>query len=406
MRIAAAVMPLVRAGGGVSASAARQRLAQVLGQQRGVPTKVGQWLAGGEHAEDFALCAEALPPLPWPRIRKALAAAWRVPVESVLARVDEHGHAASLGQVHRAWLIDGRQVAVKVQYPDIAQGIEATLAVLGLLPQVGPMRRHGLDLSGHRSMLRTTLLHELDYLHEAIVQRRAAELAAADVIVPVVIDHLSGSTVLVQSWEDGCTLVEAAAWPSAWRDQAGAALVRRFLRQVILEGLLHGDPHPGNLRLRRDADGVKIVQYDHGCMVDIPPCLSAAFTALVVGARTGHGDPLTLLTQAGFAADKLAQIAPRLPALLTILLRPLARIGVTAAAAWHPGDELAAELGPDRWWFRAAGTPHVFLITRAFGGLVRQLQQLDANVNWDACWTAACGTQLPRLKATAATQEK
>lgn len=64
MRIAAAVMPLVRAGSGMSASAARQPLAQVLGQQRGVPTKVGQWLAGGEHAEDFASCTEALPPLP------------------------------------------------------------------------------------------------------------------------------------------------------------------------------------------------------------------------------------------------------------------------------------------------------------------------------------------------------
>lgn len=400
MRIAAAVLPMVRGGGGASGSAARQRLAQVLGQQRGVPTKVGQWLAGGEHAEDFAVCTEALPPLPWPRIRKALTTAWRVPVETVLARVEEHGHAASLGQVHRAWLINGREVAVKVQYPDIAQGIEATLAVLGLLPQVGPIRRHGLDLSGHRSMLRTTLQQELDYLHEATLQRRAAQFAAADVIVPVIIDHLSSSTVLVQSWEDGCTLVEAVTWPAVWRDRVGAALVRRFLRQIIREGLLHGDPHPGNLRVRRTEDGVAIVQYDHGCMVDIPPSLSEAFTALVVGARTGRGDPLALLAQAGFAADKLAQISQRLPALLAIVLRPLARAGVTRAADWHPGAEIAAELGADRWWFRAAGTPQLFLITRAFGGLIRQLQQLDANVDWDSCWTAVCDEQLPLPETT------
>ncbi len=394
-RIVAAMIPALRAPPGEEGERARRRLAQVLGRMRGLPTKVGQWLAGGAHGDDFAECTEELAPLPWSRMRPVLAAAWGFPTEQALARVEETGRAASIGQVHRATLTDGREVAIKIQYPGIRGDIESTLAALELIPQLGPVRRHGIDLDAHRQQLRATLDHELDYRSEAAAQERAAAAASSEVLVPRVYAELSRETILVQDWVEGIALGEAAAWPVADRDAAGGALVRRLLRQVLVEGLLHADPHPGNLRLRRPGAGALIVQYDHGCMVDIPRPLAEALRALVVCARSGAGDPLVHLAAAGFAADKLAPIAARLPQVLAILLQPLVVAGPCRAAEWHPATTIAAALGADRWWFRAAGRPELFLLTRAFGGLIRQLQRLDATVDWGECWTRVVGVPLP-----------
>ncbi len=328
-------------------------------------------------------------------MRTVLAEAWGFPVETVLASVDETGHAASLGQVHHAWLHNGQEVAIKIQYPDIRHEIDIALAALSLVPNVGPVRKHGMDLALHRKMLGATLDREMDYATELSTQQRARLLAGPGVLVPRIHQELSRATILVQDWEDGISIEEAATWQQSDRDAAGAALIRRFLRQTLREGLVHGDPHPGNFRFRREKSGMTIIQYDHGCMIDINADQTFVLRDLVIGARTHSGDPLALLAAAGFDPTKLAPIATRLPRILDILLHPFVVPGPCTSLAWHPAQQLAAELGPDRWWFRAAGTPDQFLMTRAFGGLVRQLHRLSATVDWAECWVDALDERLP-----------
>ena len=396
-RIVAAAMPVLRAQDADGAERARRHLAGVLGQLRGLPTKLGQWLATGADGDAYAPCAESLSPLPWPRMQAVLAEAWGVAPESVLPRIEPHGHAASLGQVHRAWLLDGRCVAVKIRYPDIAADIDAVLSALALVPGMGPARTYGLDLAGHRKMLRETLDRELDYRHEAATQARARSLAPPGVVVPRIHESLCRDGILVQDWEDGETLAEAATWEQVARDAAGHALVRRFLRQTLRERLLHADPNPGNLRLRRDAGGVSVVQYDHGCMLELSPERAAALRRLVLDQRRGTGSPVANLGAVGFDAAKLAQLEERVNRILAIVLAPLLTPGAHAAGDWHPAQELSQLLGADRWWFRAAGSPELFLFTRAFGGLVRHLQGLACRIDWCQAWNDALDEALPPL---------
>ena len=123
------------------------------------------------------------------------------------------------------WLPDGRCVAVKIRYPDIAADIDAVLAALALVPGMGPAHTYGLDLAGHRRMLRETLDRELDYCHEAATQQRAWSLAGRGVVVPRIHADLCREGILVQDWEAGETLAEAATWDHAARNAAGHALL-------------------------------------------------------------------------------------------------------------------------------------------------------------------------------------
>jgi hypothetical protein len=208
----------------------------------------------------------------------------------------------------------------------------------------------------------------------------------------------------VQDWEDGETLAAAATWDQATRNLAGSSLVRRFLRQTVHERLLHADPHPGNIRLRREARGITIVQYDHGCMVEISPERAAALRNVMRNLRNGAGSPIDDLAAIGFERSKLQHLDQHLSQVLATVFSPFLRQGLHDATDWHPAQELSRLLGADRWWFRAAGSPDLFLLTRAFGGLVRQLQHLRAHVDWADAWREAMGEALPQL-ATASTRE-
>ena len=104
-----------------------------------------------------------------------IAEQWNCDPETVFSEIEPHGRAASLGQVHRATLRDGRTVAIKVQYPGIRQAVEADLKMLGWLSKpVGDLRR-GFDLTDYRGAIRDSLDEELDYVREAEHQRRYAE---------------------------------------------------------------------------------------------------------------------------------------------------------------------------------------------------------------------------------------
>ena len=237
---------------------------RVLGELKGGAMKLGQALSifeaalPPEIAEPYRATLtrlqESAPPLPARTIHKVLAGdmgeQWRA---SFAEFDDQPAAAASIGQVHRAVWHDGRQVAVKIQYPGAGRALISDLNQLSRCARLFGALMPGLDAKPLLAELRDRVAEELDYRLEAAAQQAFAAAYAGDpdVCVPGVVcvsDH-----VLVSEWLDGIPLARIiAGGTTAQRDRAGIMMIRFLFSGPARVRLLHADPHPGNFRLLAD----------------------------------------------------------------------------------------------------------------------------------------------------------
>jgi predicted unusual protein kinase regulating ubiquinone biosynthesis (AarF/ABC1/UbiB family) len=207
--------------------------------------------------------------------------------------------AASLGQVHRGRWSDGRDVAVKVQYPGVREALNADVRTLSALSRATALVARGLSLPPLVAEMRDRLTEELDYEHEAATQSRFAAAYAGDpdVAVPGVV--AATSRVLVMDWLDGTPLVAVARDGDAAARERAAALYQLFLVSgPERAGLLHTDPHPGNFRML--ADG-RLGVLDFGSSLELPGGMPATFGRLIAALLSDDGDEvLRRLREEGF----------------------------------------------------------------------------------------------------------
>ncbi|MET8002326.1 AarF/UbiB family protein [Nonomuraea glycinis] len=238
-----------------------EQIFKVLGELKGGAMKLGQALSifeaalpqeiVGPYRATLTKLQDAAPPLPAATVHKVLSEQlgddWR---DNFLSFDDQPTAAASIGQVHKAVWHDGRQVAVKIQYPGAGQALLGDFAQLARLGKMFGALLPGLDIKAVLAELRDRVAEELDYLREAEAQHAfALEFHNdPDFHVPDVI--AANEMILVSEWMDGTPLSRVITdGTKEERDHAGLLFVRFLFCSPARVGMLHADPHPGNFRM-------------------------------------------------------------------------------------------------------------------------------------------------------------
>ncbi len=243
-----------------------ERLVTALGTMKGAAMKVGQVLSfldvgfvPEEHREAFqrklAALRDAAPTVRFADMRRVLEEELEGPLDEHFARFDpEPVAAASIGQVYRARLHDGREVAVKVQYPGVAAAVRADLQNLGVLLRLARTLAPGLDPQAIGGEVRERITDELDYESEAQHGRALARLYRGhpSIAVPEVVTALSRERVLVTEWLDGVGFATMQGLGQAERDRIGETVFRFYFGCMYRHHQFSGDPHPGNCLLLAD----------------------------------------------------------------------------------------------------------------------------------------------------------
>jgi predicted unusual protein kinase regulating ubiquinone biosynthesis (AarF/ABC1/UbiB family) len=243
-----------------------KQIVAVLGTMKGAAMKLGQvmsfldvGLVAEEHREEFqrelAKLRDAAPTVSFKQMKRVIEDDLEEPISEVFASFDEEPiAAASIGQVYRAKLHDGRDVAVKVQYPGVAGAVRADMQNLEMIMRLLKRMAPGMDAKAIAEEIKERIVEELDYELEAQNQRSLARIFAGHpfIVVPDVISSLSRERVLVSEFVSGVGFEELKTRSQDERNRIGEIVFRFFLGCLYRHRQFSGDPHPGNFLLLDD----------------------------------------------------------------------------------------------------------------------------------------------------------
>jgi predicted unusual protein kinase regulating ubiquinone biosynthesis (AarF/ABC1/UbiB family) len=324
-----------------------KQIVAALGTMKGAAMKLGQvmsfldvGLVPEQHREEFqrelAKLRDAAPTVSFKQMRRVIEDDLEEPISEIFGSFDEDPiAAASIGQVYRATLTDGREVAVKVQYPGVAAAVRADLQNLDMIMRLLKRMTPGLDVKAIAEEIKERIGEELDYELEAQNQRSLARIFAGHpfIVVPDVIDSLSRERVLVSEYVRGVGFEELKGRSQAERNRVGEIVFRFFLGCLYRHRQFSGDPHPGNFLLQDDG---RVAFLDFGLfkrMSKEPVELELAAQRAVVEGNTAalHA----LLAESGFLPEPERVDPDHLLAF------------VEAAIWWYTTADEVVELSPE-----------------------------------------------------------
>ena len=294
---------------------AAEQIVAALGTMKGAAMKLGQvmsfldvGLVPEEHREDFqrklGALRDAAPKVRFSDMRKVMESELDAPLDEVFEAFDpEPVAAASIGQVYRARLPDGRDVAVKVQYPGVAQAVRADMQNLGIILRLMKRIAPGLDVKSTAEEIRARIGDELDYELEAQHQRTLARIFKGHpfIAVPGVVSSLCSERVLVTEYVTGLGFDAIKELDQETRDRVGEIIFRFFFGCMYRHRQFSGDPHPGNFLLRPDGS---VAFLDFGLFKVMPAELIEIELECQRAGHEGDGERLhEIFTRTGFLRE-------------------------------------------------------------------------------------------------------
>ena len=287
-----------------------EQIVAVLGTMKGAAMKLGQvmsfldvGLVPEEYREEFqaklAELRDSAPHVSFKEMRKVIETEFDEPLDELFAHFDpEPIAAASIGQVYRATLHDGRAVAVKVQYPGVAGAVRSDLKNLGMIMRLFSRMAPGLDVQGITQEIRLRIDEELDYELEASNQKAMARIFRGHpfIHVPDVIGSLSRERVMASELVTGSRFEELKELDAPARNRIAEIVFRFYFGCMYRHHQFSGDPHPGNFMLL--ADG-RVAFLDFGLYKRLPPELAEYELQIARLGITGQGEALIEHLHAG-----------------------------------------------------------------------------------------------------------
>ena len=386
-----------------------EQLFKTLGDLKGGAMKMGQALSILESALPEELAApyraqltrlqDSAPPMEAATVHHVLATELGTRWRSKLVEFDDDpAAAASIGQVHRGRWSDGREVAVKVQYPGAGEALMADLRQISRVARTFGGMVPGIDIKPLVAELQARVAEELDYSLEAEAQRAFAEAFRDDpeFLVPAVVTHTD--RLLVTEWLDSPSSLArliAEGTPEE-RNHYGSLYVRFLFEGPGRAGMLHADPHPGNFRVLPGADGSlgSLGVVDFGAVARLPEkSLPRSIGSLIrIATYDGYDDVLEGLRAEGFVKPNISIDPAELRDYLGPFVEPALTETFTFSRAWmreqfqriqdprQPGSTLALRLNLP---------PSYLLIHRVWVGCIGVLCQLEAELPFRAILTEA-----------------
>ena len=275
-------------------------LAAALGGLKGPIMKVAQLLATipdalpPEYSAELAKLQSEAPPMGWAFVKRRMIAELGADWPAKFSEFEHHpAAAASLGQVHRARSLDGKELACKLQYPDMQSAVEADLRQLEWVFALHRRMDPAIDTSEIYKEISARIREELDYVREAKhVALYRDMLSDTDAIrVPRVWPELSTKRLLTLDWLDGQKLLVHKEAPLEARNNLAKAMFMAWWFPFSRYGVIHGDPHLGNYTaFERDGMPAGINLLDYGCIRIFPPKFVGGVVDLYHGLRTGNDD--------------------------------------------------------------------------------------------------------------------
>ncbi len=381
-----------------------EQLVEQLGQMRGAAMKVGQMISMVEFdglPEDerdelqrrLAALRDDVPPVRFAELEKLMRREFGGPLERVFRDFDERAFAAaSIGQVHRATTIDGDDVAVRIQYPGVAEAVDTDLRNATLLLPLVKRLAPGLDAKALAAEMRERISEELDYELEAQNQRRIGRLLRGHpfVRVPQVDTSLSTRRVLVSEYVEGERFEAVRRADDAKRDRYGEIVFRLYFGLLYRDRIALGDPHPGNYLLCPDG---RVCFLDFGLLRGVDAARVTAERAIALAVRDADAEALKAALRAGGYLPASRADAVDADFALTLMRMATKWYAVPGARRFSPVDRRDRDRDrPDPEEQAAMRMqvnqftlpPEAILIRRMHGIVAVVLGQLRAGADWGA----------------------
>lgn len=312
----------------------------------------------------------------------------KISFDQKFSHISEPLFSASIGQVHRATLrekiSDVQDVAIKIQFPEVDKAIFSQLKflkVLSLSSKFSPINKWRINLNAHLHQIELKLKQELDYTNELnnIIKARSIGINA-----PLVFAEYSSSQVISQEWLKGVDLQEVKnKWNFEERKNIANILVNDFMAQLFAFKFYQADTNFSNFLFT--SSSVHWIDYGNWCHVsnDVSNSLYSIIFQSIHGSDINY---LGHLEKIGFDIEKMHFFKPLIPNLISLIFEPFLENRPYDLSSWNVEKRISQMLGENKWWFRSSGGTIFFEIMKSFFGILKIIQFLEVNVNWQSAF--------------------